>query len=82
MTKDTQKAGKKLPSGETVTVTLPLVGMSCASCASTIEKALTAVEGISEAAVNFAAEKAKVTYDPHQPLKRPLQPLKEYPKQP
>lgn len=64
MEKDAQKIEKNLPSGETVTVTLPIVGMSCASCASTIEKTLTTVEGISEAAVNFASEKAKVTYDP------------------
>ncbi|NIS71301.1 MAG: copper ion binding protein, partial [Proteobacteria bacterium] len=44
-------------------VTLKIGGMSCASCAATIEKALKAVEGVSEAAVNFAVEKATVEYD-------------------
>jgi Cu+-exporting ATPase len=45
-------------------VTLDLVGMSCASCATTIEKALGKAEGVADATVNFAAEKAYVTYDP------------------
>ncbi len=50
--------------GETVTVTLPIAGMTCASCASTIEKALSALDGVADAAVNFAAGKATVKYDP------------------
>jgi len=44
--------------------TLKIGGMSCASCAATIEKALKAVEGVSTAAVNFATEKATVEYEP------------------
>src|SRR5262245_61823470 len=44
---------------------LPIEGMSCASCATKIEKALTAQPGVSEAAVNFASKRASVTYDPH-----------------
>lgn len=43
--------------------TLRLEGMSCASCAQTIEKALNKAEGVHEAQVNFAAEKAYVEYD-------------------
>jgi len=39
-------------------------GMHCASCVGSIEGALTAVEGVSEANVNLAAERATVTYDP------------------
>ncbi|MBI5166381.1 MAG: heavy metal translocating P-type ATPase, partial [candidate division NC10 bacterium] len=38
--------------------------MSCASCAATIEKGLSGLEGVRQAAVNFAAEKAVVVYDP------------------
>src|SRR5215208_7257490 len=38
--------------------------MSCASCANRVEKALSKSAGVSEANVNFAAEKATVTYDP------------------
>ncbi|ERP39351.1 heavy metal translocating P-type ATPase [Chitinivibrio alkaliphilus] len=39
-------------------------GMSCASCANTIEKSLTALSGVEEVRVNFAAEKITLTYDP------------------
>src|SRR4051812_22602309 len=38
--------------------------MSCASCANRVEKALSKIAGVSEANVNFAAEKATVAYDP------------------
>lgn len=44
--------------------TLKLVGMSCASCAATIEKALKQEKGVKSAQVNFAAEKAYVQYNP------------------
>ncbi|MBO8168609.1 MAG: copper-translocating P-type ATPase [Thermoanaerobacteraceae bacterium] len=46
--------------------TLPIGGMSCAACASRVEKGLNKLEGVSEAAVNFAVEKATVIYDPAQ----------------
>ena len=45
-------------------VNLSLYGMHCSSCAGLIEKSLTKVTGVSEAHVNFAAEKAIVTFDP------------------
>ena len=45
-------------------VSIPLRGMTCASCANRVEKALSKTAGVSEANVNFAAEKATVTYDP------------------
>ncbi len=38
-------------------------GMSCATCAQGVEKALNKQEGINEARVNFAAEKLYVTYN-------------------
>jgi len=38
-------------------------GMTCASCAQTIEKALTNTEGVEEAHVNLATEKATVVYN-------------------
>ena len=44
-------------------VTLKLTGMTCTSCAQTIEKALSTAKGVSEAAVNFANETAYVTYN-------------------
>ena len=46
------------------TVDLVLGGMSCAACANRIEKALKAVPGVSDAAVNFAAERATVVLAP------------------
>ncbi|MGB3516510.1 MAG: heavy metal translocating P-type ATPase [Elainellaceae cyanobacterium] len=45
---------------------LKLRGMSCASCASNIEEAIRAVPGVEACSVNFGAEQAAVTYDPHQ----------------
>ncbi len=44
--------------------TLKLRGMSCASCASSIEEAIRSVPGVSECSVNFGAELASVTYEP------------------
>src|SRR5829696_3578413 len=38
--------------------------MSCASCVRRVERALSEQEGVAEASVNFAAEKATVAYDP------------------
>jgi Cu+-exporting ATPase len=38
--------------------------MTCASCVRRVERTLSEKEGVAEASVNFAAEKASVTYDP------------------
>ena len=48
------------------TVILNIGGMSCATCAQTIEKALNEAEGVSKASVNLASEKATVEYNPEQ----------------
>jgi len=45
-------------------IDLPIVGMSCASCASTIQKNLSGLEGVSKANVNFATSRATVFFDP------------------
>jgi heavy metal translocating P-type ATPase len=42
-------------------VTLDIEGMSCASCVSRVEKALTKVPGVTAASVNLATERATVT---------------------
>jgi Cu+-exporting ATPase len=42
-------------------VTLSVTGMTCASCVRRVERALSRVEGVETAAVNFAAETARVT---------------------
>ncbi len=43
---------------------LSVGGMSCAACVVRVERALGGIEGVEQAAVNFATEKAQVTYDP------------------
>ena len=45
----------------TVTVTLPIEGMTCASCVGRVERALRAVPGVTEAHVNLTTERAQVT---------------------
>jgi Cu+-exporting ATPase len=45
-------------------VMIPISGMTCASCARAVERAINKLAGIREASVNLASEKAKVVYDP------------------
>ncbi len=45
--------------------TLAVDGMSCAACASRVERALNAVPGVASATVNFALARADVAFDPH-----------------
>lgn len=44
-------------------ITFTVLGMSCASCSAAVERALNRAEGVSQATVNLATEKATVTYD-------------------
>jgi Cu+-exporting ATPase len=50
----------------TKTETLDIEGMTCASCASAVEKSLSRAPGVQSAMVNFATEKATVHYLPGQ----------------
>ncbi len=45
----------------------PVVGMSCAACASRIQRQLAATPGVREASVNFATTKATVDFDTAEP---------------
>jgi Cu+-exporting ATPase len=45
-------------------INIPVTGMTCASCVRRVERALSKKEGVAEASVNFAAEKASVSYEP------------------
>ena len=56
-----QQTGYEIP---TETVILPIGGMTCASCAGHVEKALSKVPGVTEVNVNVATEKATVTFVP------------------
>lgn len=44
--------------------TIAVIGMACAGCAANVERKLNELNGISSAAVNFAARTALVEYDP------------------
>ncbi|MEG6586364.1 heavy metal translocating P-type ATPase [Dendrosporobacter sp. 1207_IL3150] len=45
------------------TDTLKIGGMSCVACSNRIEKGISKLQGVEKAVVNFAAEKATITYD-------------------
>jgi len=47
-------------------LTLPISGMTCASCVSHVEGALKELPGISNVVVNLATNKANLSYDPQQ----------------
>ncbi|HZJ81320.1 MAG TPA: heavy metal-associated domain-containing protein, partial [Guyparkeria sp.] len=42
------------------TISLPIEGMTCASCVGRVEKALSKVEGVDSVVVNLAAERADI----------------------
>ena len=57
-----ERAGYQVPFA---TLELPITGMTCANCVTTVERTLNKkVPGILEATVNFATEKAMVRYIP------------------
>jgi P-type Cu+ transporter len=47
-----------------VRLILPVEGMTCASCSARVGRALTKLDGVEGANVNFATHRAAVTYDP------------------
>jgi Cu+-exporting ATPase len=47
-------------------ITLPVTGMTCVNCAMNIERGVKKLGGVKDAAVNFAAEHAVISYDPGQ----------------
>ncbi|MFB6347000.1 MAG: heavy metal translocating P-type ATPase [bacterium] len=53
----------KASAGDIETVTYEIEGMSCASCAESIEEALSGVEGVTDASVNYGAETARVSHE-------------------
>lgn len=44
--------------------TFSVEGMSCASCANTVQRVLSRLSGVKGAEVNFSASSATVEYDP------------------
>ncbi len=55
------RAGYEVP---TAVADLPILGMTCTNCSNTIQRRLNKVDGVLEASVNFASERATVTYVP------------------
>ncbi|HET9702940.1 MAG TPA: heavy metal translocating P-type ATPase [Vicinamibacterales bacterium] len=49
---------------ETLKVTLPVEGMTCAACQANVQRALTQAPGVQKAAVNLMMHEATVHYDP------------------
>jgi Cu+-exporting ATPase len=45
-------------------LTIPVIGMTCASCVNRIERFLNRADGVAEATVNLASERATVRFDP------------------
>ena len=63
MTPAIQGASDARP-GTVAETTLPVLGMSCASCVATVEGAVKNLRGVHAVTVNLAAEKAHITYSP------------------
>ncbi|OHD73050.1 MAG: ATPase [Spirochaetes bacterium RBG_16_67_19] len=60
-----QKAGYGIaPKEDAKRVTIPIEGMTCASCVARIEKVVGRLEGVRSVAVNLATERADVLYVP------------------
>ena len=55
---------EKPASDKTTKASIPITGMTCTTCALTVEKGLAETPGVEKAAVNFASEKASIEYDP------------------
>ncbi|MEZ4670575.1 MAG: heavy metal translocating P-type ATPase [Anaerolineae bacterium] len=45
-------------------MSLPITGMTCANCARTVERTLSKTEGVEIANVNYATERAQISFDP------------------
>jgi Cu+-exporting ATPase len=62
--KEAPKQEPQKPEGKTEKIFISIAGMHCASCVTSIENALRSFNGVKDAKVNFASEKATVIYDP------------------
>ncbi len=64
-----EQAGYGVP---TATIDLAITGMTCANCVATVEKGLRKLDGVLDASVNLATERATVTYVPGQVTRRDM----------
>ncbi len=56
--------GSRPPAAEPIEVVLPIEGMTCASCVNRIERFLRRTDGVQEASVNLATERATIRFLP------------------
>lgn len=63
-TGDSHPSTSNSASDQTKQLTLQIGGMTCAACATRIEKGLRRLDGVEEVNVNLALERASVTYEP------------------
>jgi copper chaperone CopZ len=61
-----------LASAKEVTTQIPVSGMTCGSCAVTVRKALTSLEGVKKADVSVEQNKATVVYEDSQVTEKQL----------
>ncbi len=62
-----RKAGYGIaPEQEAKRVTIPVDGMTCASCVTRIEKGIGRLQGVRQVSVNLATERADVLYEPQE----------------
>ena len=54
---------KQKPHKPGVKKSFPVTGMTCASCASSVESILSHIDGVNNASVNFASSSVLVNYD-------------------
>ncbi|HEX5396473.1 MAG TPA: heavy metal translocating P-type ATPase, partial [Candidatus Limnocylindria bacterium] len=64
MTTATTRPRTNPPAPGAAELSLPVVGMTCASCVNRIERFLNKADGVSTASVNLATERATVHFDP------------------
>jgi Cu+-exporting ATPase len=75
---ETKHAAHIVPAEQCVRVDLPVTGMTCAACAMRIEKRLAKQEGVANAGVNFATERATIEFNPQTTdLKKLIQSIRE-----
>ena len=61
---NTQKKAIPAPEHSIHTITLHVVGMTCAACQAHVERALRSTAGVGEATVNLLSNSARVAFDP------------------
>lgn len=55
--------GVAFPAAADITLSVPIEGMTCASCVRRVEQAIAEVPGVTAASVNLATERAEVRFD-------------------